>query len=83
MIQSRHDVEVRTPAGHQAIFIARTGNKGGEFHKGPAGRSASINVIADYRDSWRGRWRVPRERNAVRAFMAGSKPEAKYKPEAK
>jgi hypothetical protein len=77
LIQSRHDVEVRTPAGHQAIFIARTGNSGGEFYEGPAGSSASIDVVPDYRDSWGVPRRLPCERNAVRSFVTARKPKAK------
>jgi hypothetical protein len=76
LIQSRHDVEVRTPAGHQAIFIRRAGDAGGEFNEGPAGSRASIHVIPDDRDS-RGVPRpLPCERNAV-SFVTARKPKAK------
>ena len=52
-------------------------NSGGEFYEWPAGRSASIDVIADYRDSGREPRLLPRKRNAVRAFVATRKAEAK------
>jgi hypothetical protein len=75
LIQSGHNIEIRTPARHQAIFIARTGNSGGEFYKGPGGSRASIHVVPDYRNSRGVPRRLPCERNAVRSFVTACKPE--------